>query len=288
MYTRPIIYKVYSVIIFAFSIFSFLGSIATLFIPFDTLPDLGSLASVINTAAVIIKIGLLISALLTLFFAYTEFSSMFCFADMIDYEKSGAVFPFEKKNFVMSANVYRKFGTIIFYINMVIALISTIVCIISYSIVKQAFIALPVIPLLGITFSTVLVYIQYFCKYNAFSDLLDVVSVKNPTNQMLDRLKTNKPNTLRGFCVFLYVIAIIFSVAVIISLFLLGGQIFSLNIYAGIFLSVFIIVCSALIVLSLSVTGCYYDNLAKMLEHYMIKYKMIWGGGKIWKAKRNF
>lgn len=257
MYTRPIIYKVYSVIIFAFSIFSFLGSIATLFIPFDTLPDLGSLASVINTAAVIIKIGLLISALLTLFFAYTEFSSMFCFADMIDYEKSGAVFPFEKKNFVMSANVYRKFGTVIFYINMVIALISTIVCIISYSIVKQAFIALPVIPLLGITFSTVLVYIQYFCKYNAFSDLLDVVSVKNPTNQMLDRLKTNKPNTLRGFCVFLYVIAIIFSVAVIISLFLLGGQIFSLNIYAGIFLSVFIIVCSALIVLSLSVTGCY-------------------------------
>ena len=275
MYARPIIYKVYSVIIFAFSIFSFLGSIATLFIPFDTLPDLGSLASVINTAAVIIKIGLLISALLTLFFAYTEFSSMFCFADMIDYEKSGAVFPFEKKNFVMSANVYRKFGTVIFYINMVIALISTIVCIISYSIVKQAFIALPVIPLLGITFSTVLVYIQYFCKYNAFSDLLDVVSVKNPTNQMLDRLKTNKPNTLRGFCVFLYVIAIIFSVAVIISLFLLGGQIFSLNIYAGIFLSVFIIVCSALIVLSLSVTGCYYDNLAKMLEHYMIKYKMI-------------
>ena len=275
MYTRPIIYKVYSVIIFAFSIFSFLGSIATLFIPFDTLTDLGSLASVINTAAVIIKIGLLISALLTLFFAYTEFSSMFCFADMIDYEKSGAVFPFEKKNFVMSANVYRKFGTIIFYINMVIALISTIVCIISYSIVKQAFIALPVIPLLGITFITVLVYIQYFCKYNAFSDLLDVVSVKNPTNQMLDRLKTNKPNTLRGFCVFLYVIAIIFSVAVIISLFLLGGQIFSLNIYAGIFLSVFIIVCSALIVLSLSVTGCYYDNLAKMLEHYMIKYKMI-------------
>lgn len=275
MYTRPIIYKVYSVIIFAFSIFSFLGSIATLFIPFDTLPDLGSLASVINTAAVIIKIGLLISTLLTLFFAYTEFSSMFCFADMIDYEKSGAVFPFEKKNFVMSANVYRKFGTIIFYINMVIALISTIVCIISYSIVKQAFIALPVIPLLGITFSTVLVYIQYFCKYNAFSDLLDVVSVKNPTNQMLDRLKTNKPNTLRGFCVFLYVIAIIFSVAVIISLFLLGGQIFSLNIYAGIFLSVFIIVCSPLIVLSLSVTGCYYDNLAKMLEHYMIKYKMI-------------
>ena len=117
MYTRPIIYKVYSVIIFAFSIFSFLGSIATLFIPFDTLPDLGSLASVINTAAVIIKIGLLISALLTLFFAYTEFSSMFCFADMIDYEKSGAVFPFEKKNFVMSANVYRKFGTVIFYIN---------------------------------------------------------------------------------------------------------------------------------------------------------------------------
>ena len=288
MYTRPIIYKVYFVIIFAFSIFSFLGSIATLFIPFDTLPDLGSLASVINTAAVIIKIGLLISTLLTLFFAYTEFSSMFCFADMIDYEKSGAVFPFEKKNFVMSANVYRKFGTVIFYINMVIALISTIVCIISYSIVKQAFIALPVIPLLGITFSTVLVYIQYFCKYNAFSDLLDVVSVKNPTNQMLDRLKTNKPNTLRGFCVFLYVIAIIFSVAVIISLFLLGGQIFSLNIYAGIFLSVFIIVCSALIVLSLSVTGCYYDNLAKMLEHYMIKYKMIWGGGKIWKAKRNF
>lgn len=275
MYTRPIIYKVYSVIIFAFSIFSFLGSIATLFIPFDTLPDLGSLASVINTAAVIIKIGLLISTLLTLFFAYTEFSSMFCFADMIDYEKSGAVFPFEKKNFVMSANVYRKFGTVIFYINMVIALISTIVCIISYSIVKQAFIALPVIPLLGITFSTVLVYIQYFCKYNAFSDLLDVVSVKNPTNQMLDRLKTNKPNTLRGFCVFLYVIAIIFSVAVIISLFLLGGQIFSLNIYAGIFLLVFIIVCSALIVLSLSVTGCYYDNLAKMLEHYMIKYKMI-------------
>lgn len=275
MYTRPIIYKVYSVIIFAFSIFSFLGSIATLFIPFDTLPNLGSLSSVINTAAVIIKIGLLISTLLTLFFAYTEFSSMFCFADMIDYEKSGAVFPFEKKNFVMSANVYRKFGTVIFYINMVIALISTIVCIISYSIVKQAFIALPVIPLLGITFSTVLVYIQYFCKYNAFSDLLDVVSVKNPTNQMLDRLKTNKPNTLRGFCVFLYVIAIIFSVAVIISLFLLGGQIFSLNIYAGIFLSVFIIVCSVLIVLSLSVTGCYYDNLAKMLEHYMIKYKMI-------------
>lgn len=97
MYTRPIIYKVYSVIIFAFSIFSFLGSIATLFIPFDTLPDLGSFAYVINTAAVIIKIGLLISALLTLFFAYTEFSSMFCFADMIDYEKAALFFRLKRK-----------------------------------------------------------------------------------------------------------------------------------------------------------------------------------------------
>lgn len=275
MYTRSSIYKTYSIIVFIFSILSFICSIAVLFIPFESLPGLGNLSSIINTATVIIKIGLLTSALLSLFFAYTEFSAMFCFADMINYEKSNSVYPFEKKGFIMPSNVYRKFGAVIFYLNMVISLISTIACIISYSIIKQAFIALPIFPILMITFSTVLIYIRYYCKYNAFADLLDIVSVKEPTNLMLDRLKANKPNTLRGFCVFLYIIAIIFSIAVIIVLFLLGGQIFSLDIYIGIFSLITIIICASLIVLSLSVTGCYYDNLAKMLEHYMIKYKMI-------------
>lgn len=272
MYTKPIIYKIYSVIIFVLAVASVVGSIIIAIVGGNIVnklfPDL--------TAIWIPIVCLIIGSLISLFFAYVEFSSMFTFAQMIEHEVKGVKEPIKRMGFVLPPKFYRVFGTVLFYVPLIIDIIGIVVSIIIYSSNKKAFIAIPVLPIALTLIPLVLSYITYFCRYKTFGDLLELKSSASPKANTLQSMSENKPNTLRGYCVFLYILAIIEFIGAIISLFFVAGPIASV---AGTGMAVFacigIIVLAIVMFLVFGIIGCYYDNLAKMLEHYMLKNKLL-------------
>ncbi len=273
MYTRPIIYKVYSIIVIVFAALGFIGSIVS---GFSFTSMLSRYFPFFNGLSSTIMVLLVIVSLLSLFFSYIEFSSMFTFAEMIEYESSNSMYPFEKKPFVLPAKFYKSYGSVIFYITLFLQAIVIIATIISASIEKQAFICLPVIPIAISLLSLVLTYIVYYAKYKAFADLLTIVNQKEVDSATKESLKENKPNLLRGYCAFLFVIAIISAIAIIaLTIFMFNPVSSVLGTGGAIAVSAIYISIGVLLFLSLSVTGCYFDNLAKMLEHHMIRFKMI-------------
>lgn len=277
MYTRPILYKIYSVIIIVVAGVSFLSSIIALF-TFDAavkkLPFIGE--SNLMAVYLVIKICLVLLALVSLFFAYMDFSSMFTFADMIQYERSSKDEIFKKRAFVLPAKFYSQFGKVITYISFVISLISIIVLIISYSVIHGAFLAIPIIRLIPIILGCVLVYITYYARYKAFGDLLNLLSRRNPDAYTLSEIKENKTTLLRGYCTFLYITAFL-TLAILLVLGIVFARTLSgvLGIGGTIFVYVLAFLGYLVYFLELAIIGCYFDNLAKMVEHYMIKYKLL-------------
>lgn len=120
------------------------------------------------------------------------------------------------------------------------------------------------------------VYVTYYAKYKAFGDLLEIISVKEPDEIMKNSLKENKPNLLRGYCVFLFILAILSAVGIAVLLFLTVSPVAAIFGIAGaVVYTVAIIISGFITFLCLAIMGCFFDNLAKMPEHYMIKYHLM-------------
>lgn len=264
MYTKPIIYKAYSIIVMVFSVIGFISSLIQAFTMnntfFSSIPYLKDIIIVVSVFSVVLS-------LFSLFFVYVEFSSMYTFGEMIEHEQSNSVYPFKKKSFVSSPKFYRGYGTAIFFIILVIQMITCIVMIISASIETKSLVTIPLIPIVGSVVSTLFIYITYYAKFKAFGDLLEIVSSKDVTEQMKCNLKENKSGILRGYCGFLFVVAILFAILMVICGFVLMDLL-------GIGALVAFVLLAVICFISLSITGCYFDNLAKMVEHHMIKFKL--------------
>lgn len=273
MYTKPIIFKVYSIILIVFAALGFIGSIIS---GFSLANMVSNYLPFLHGFSAIVMILVVITSLVSLFFSYIEFSSMFTFAEMIEHEVSNSIQPFEKKSFVLPAKFYKGYGSVIFYITLFLQGIIIIATIISASIEKQAFICLPVLPIIISLLSIALTYIVFYAKFKAFADLLEIVSKKEVDQVTKESLKENKPNLLRGYCTLLFVIAILSSIAIIALIILMFNPLSgALGTGGAIAVSIISIFIGVLLFLSLSITGCYFDNLAKMLEHHMIIFKMI-------------
>lgn len=247
--------------------FASIGFIMTLFQAVATDNSLLSKIPYIGDLLTVFKVVSIITGVLSLFFSYIEFSSMYTFAEMIEYEKSNTTYPFQRKAFVLPPQFYKKFGSAIFYIVFIIQMITIIILTIVSSVQTKSFITIPLIPVAGCVFSMVLIYITYYSKFKVFGDLLEIVSVKEVTEPMKCSLKENKSGLLRGYCAFLFIIAIISAILMIVLGFILTG---TLGLGAFIGFAVLAVICF----ICLSIVGCYFDNLAKMVEHYMIKYKL--------------
>ncbi len=271
MYTKPIFYKIYSIVIFAFAVLSSVGSV--LFAVFGA-NKLNRVLPVGSWAAYLaVLIG---TSLASLFFSYVEFTSMFTFAQMIEHEESGSTQPFRRMGIVFPPKFYKVFGNVLFYIPLVADVIAAVVLVISYSVTKKAFLAIPLIPLGLMLLSLLLIYITYYCRYRTFGDLLELKSSEEVGVNTLNSLGENKPNILRGYCVFLFILAIVCFLATIISLFFIAKPIATLfGSGMTVAICVGIIINAVVMFMVFAIIGCYYDNLAKMLEHYMIKYKLI-------------
>lgn len=273
MYTRTIIYRAFSIIILIAAGISLASSIVFA-------ANIGNLSGYLpgNLKSItgIITVILVISSLLSFLLSYFDFSSMYVFADLIDYEKSKSTMPFKKKAFIFPAKLYIAYGNLIFTIVFILSIIAAAICIITSSVQHKDFISLPVIPLLGNFLTVVFCYIQYLARFKGIGDLMDILSATEPTQKHLESLQGYKTGLLRGYCVFLFIVDTIFAIGIIIALFALYNPMVTL-LGSGITFTTYIMIifASAILILSNAVYGCFYDNLAKMIEHYQIKYKLI-------------
>lgn len=268
MYTKPIIYKIYSFVLAAASviaigsaIYSFILLAPEIFNPFGFM-------SIVYTLAYIVGLAF------TVWFAYLEFTMMFTFADMVKHElkEDGTLF---KRRLAPSGKKYRLSGSIVFYAVLMIMIVTVIILVISSSIELGAFISVPVIPLLIVALIVFLVHVIFNCRYNTFGAVLDIKETDDPKIPEQNRLKETNPNTLRAFCVILFVLC---AAVLVGTVYVCIAESSTLACALGIptWLAVVIYICSGLIsIVEMAIMGCFFDNLARMQEHYMIKYKLI-------------
>lgn len=263
MYTKPIIFKIYSIL----TLISGISCCGVMLI--DIFRGCAYLKAATGNALGT-GIGILlesIGAVLCLFFAYLEFTSMMTFADMIRHEESGSGEPFCRKAFVPSPAFFKKFGTAMFYLSLVISFLAVIVLIIVFSWGSPfAVVVVPLLPILLMLIGVVLVYVSYYCRYKSFGDLLEVKTGREPDQNTLNSLAESKPNSLRAYCIFMFAVAIINLVLCVIGMFFVKGNVL---------LIVTLLVSGIVDFILYGILGCFYDNLAKMLEHYLIKYELL-------------
>lgn len=273
MYLNSKIYKVYSVLVLVFTV---IGLVVSLISGLAPLGEIEQIIPGISSVFTVLRVILIALSLLSLLFSYVEFSAMYTFGDMIEHEQSNSPRPMIKKSFIASPKFYRSFGSTIFIIYFIVGIIASLILIIAASISREYFIVFPVFPLAGIIASVVLSYINYQAKYSAVGDLLEITTSPEADNALKDRLSENKPRLLRGYCTFLFVMAILSLIAVIIIIIFAFGYIESLlGTGFAVGFTVILIISEIISFISTAITGCYYDNLGKMIEHYLIKFKLI-------------
>lgn len=270
MYTRPIIFKIYSIIMFLLSIaFPVILLWQVLSGAGSSLAEGSPLSGASISVGAIVVISVVFSCVLLLV-AYAEFTSMFTFANMIEHEKLGDRLPFKKSGIVASPRFYSAFGTVLFIITFIMSIGSfiynTIVLILALSagiISVWRFILLMLLYIVLCAVYIVIGYIRYYCQYRTFATLLDLKRSVSPTDGVIQSLGKINPNYLRAFCVALYVFGLVLIAISLLSILFIGG--------AGLVLTIFAVI----LFIPMGIIGCFTDNLAMMQEHYMIKYKLI-------------
>ena len=289
MYTKPIIFKIYSIFIFVFTIAATVTVMVGAKYYANTMAEtavnlwkteleaIGGPVSPFQVIYVAFFIGIVLFCVILLLYSYVEFTAMFTFAQMIDHEKRDSSEPFRRMRIVLPPKFYKVFGKVMFFVLLVLACITVLGMIISLSRQKGVFLVLPVIPIIIIAVLMVLTYITNYCRFNTFGDLLELKSSKKVSVLTINSLAENKPNTLRIYCIFLYICCVACLIGAIV------GLVFSIIHNIGkftsflqiVFLILLYLVTPTLYFIIYGIIGCYYDNLGKMIEHYMIKYKMI-------------
>lgn len=274
MYARTIIYKIYSIILLVSGV---LGGLYAIFATIPTIQKIPVLTP-LRDYVVLFEFLVIISALLSMFFAYIEFSSMYGFTDMINHENSNSIHPMVKKSYVLPAKVYSVYGMVVFAIVTVVSVISCLAIIIGTSIATGTFISLPLIPLAIIIAVNVLYFINYFVRFKSFAVLLEITTAPKMNEPLKQKLGELNPKWLRGYCVFLAGFCAVAAIAFIVGLFFVVEPLFAFfgantGVAVGILIGSIISVIISLI--CIGIFGCYVDNMAKMVEHYQIKHKII-------------
>ncbi|MGN1131413.1 MAG: hypothetical protein ACI4RL_00795 [Ruminococcus sp.] len=182
----------------------------------------------------------------------------------------------DKKFYHLPFKLFRGYGIAVMTVVSTIYVIAYIVLVIVQSIRTSSFISLPLIPLLFAFLTILLTYITYYVKFKAIGDLYELHSTKNESDIFKARFKENNPNLMRGYCIFLYIMAIILVIAFIVIMFLTVGDLFEILDTAYAILSIIgLIILCVIEVICMAINGCYFDNIGKMLEHHMIRFKMF-------------
>lgn len=289
MYTKPVIFKIYSVFIFVFTIAAsvtvmvganyYANTVAEFVVNLwkKELEAIGGPVSPFQFIYVCAFIVIILICLILLLYSYVEFTSMFTFAQMIEHEKKDSSEPFRRMRIVLPPKFYKVFGKAMFFVPLILSCLVALGMVILLSKAAGVFLVIPVIPIFIIAVLMVLMYITNYCRFNTFGDLLELKSSKNVSVKTINSLGENKPNTLRAYCIFLYICCIIsLVIAVVKVVFTILHSLLGISdIWMYVFRLLVYILTPAVNFIVYGIIGCYYDNLGKMIEHYMIKYKTL-------------
>lgn len=287
MYTKPTVYRAFSIYRLISGALAFLVSIAFGIIygiigtsgkifgfSFrDILPS--ELGNAITGFFWIISVSLILTSVISFFFCYMDFSSMFQFADLIEHEQSGSNLPIKRRSFVLSPKAYRTFGTVMFTINLIITFLSSLVLVIVKSVACKVFVAIPLIPIVILGLYLFIIYITYSMRYKAFGDALEIATEadqNNPSAQIKESLQENKTGILRGWCTTLFVLCVIVTILTVLGIVLVACN---LPAPISIFMIVFMVISWLITIITYAINGCFFDNLATMIERKLIKYNLI-------------
>lgn len=279
MYTKPIYYKIFSIIILVTTILSALCSMIV-----SIMFSCGLIAIPFPNTDINLYVGVflavfsVVSFVVSFFTGYMEFSSMFVFANMINHELSDTAEPFVKRGPFLSAKVYKGYGNVLFFINLFSCIVFAIIniCTSSFSSCSLGVLAIPVIPLAIYAVSCLFTYIYYLLRYNSIGTLIDITSSKELNQSQIESLKEIKTGYLRGFCVFLFIVDVVIAIGTIVGLFFAFKPMADIfGVYFAIWAVVLSIFYLIVQLLTIAIYGCYFDNIAKMVEHHQIKHKLI-------------
>ena len=228
---------------------------------------------------------------------------MFNFSDMIKHEKSGSTAPFKRRGFVLPPKFYSVFGTVIFSIVAISYTILGIAMVISTSVKTGQFIVLPVLPIIAIVAIWLLFFVNYFVRYRALGTLMELKETKEYSDSVKQKTNEIASGWLRGYCGFLVIMCALLAIGTAALIYLTVTTIFdkeafeefgALFVAIGVVLSKFMgtwvlesqsnlatgiviaeVVFAAISGVCMGVLGCYVDNIAKMLEHYQIKFGLF-------------
>lgn len=248
MSKKSIIYKIYSVCLLLLSGFSVIASLIFLIRSFNAL----SLLS-------------LICSLISFFFIYVEFSSIYSFSDMLEYDRKGISGTFKRKSFVFSPKFYKSYGFVIFVICCILMSISSIAGIV-VSLVLKTNIIFTLISILIFAFCVLLMYITYNLRYKAFSGLFSLFETGDDSE-----LRNQKPHYLRmygAFSIVMFVISTVFLLVLSVVSITAVTTVFGLwKILFGLICFLVLVICCV----PLLVNCMLYIDMADMTEKYMTR-----------------
>lgn len=252
MSKKSIIYKVYSICLLLISGVSVVAS----------------LVFVIRSLNMVSFLSLICS-LISFFFMYVEFSSIYSFSDMIEHDKRGAIGAFRRKAFVFSPKFYKSYGFVVFIVCCIFMALSSIAGLI-VSVVLKTNIIFTFISILILAFCVLQMYITYNLRYKAFSGLLSLFETGDDSE-----LKSQKPHFLRMYGAFTIVISLISAISLLVLSIVCISAVTTVwrlwTILFGLVCGIVLVFCY----LPLLVNCMLYIDLADMIERYMTSNNII-------------
>ena len=289
MYTRPVIYKVFSIIMLVAGALVLAGGIIAFASPgfTDTLTavfkEMTADADTADGLANATKIGIfvcsIIVSVLTYFLEFVFFASFSRFANHMKIKDNT---PLPQNTTLISTSLMKVLGIIVFVVNaapfvfgIVVFVIAMIYSLIAGGLAGFLFGLLIVLMIALYGLLVALYYIHYIVRFRAFDAVVSIAKKSNASEEDKRRLAKINSNIPRGMCSFLYGFSIAF--------FILPAAILMFLIFikaesaAGQYLAKWYIwlPSNIVVVLLLSIYGCMYDNLAMGMEHEMIKYRLF-------------
>ncbi len=193
MSKKSIIYKVYSICLLLISGVSVVASLIFVIRSFNMVSFLSFIYSLIS-----------------FFFMYIEFSSIYSFSDMLEHDRRGVTGVFRKKAFVFSPKFYKSYGFVIFIVCCIFMVLLSIAGIVVSAVLKTNII-FTFSSILILAFCVLQMYITYNLRYKAFSGLLLLFETGDDSE-----LRNQKPHFLRMYGAFAVVISIISIISLVV------------------------------------------------------------------------
>lgn len=282
MYTRPAIYKVFSIFMLISAGLVFIQGVVTLFTP---ILDSGVTATtgylfgdstataVVGILAIYKIISFVFSTLLSVLMYYYEFAFFNSFSHLVRYELKNERIPFPNNGRGLSAGVMKVLGIILFVFLTLNIISYGIIVTVALFALQQGFWGV----IAALIFLMLIFYlaVHYIVRPHAFGDVIRFVQ-KTEINAE-DKLLLQRHNSvfIRGMCSVLFGVFIAYIVLALIAF--VAGIVF-LSQIIGIWVWLFVpayLVSAVAVALKISVYGCMYDNLAMTIEHELIKYRMV-------------